>query len=77
MKIKNAKIGTGGLGNFIGFRVTDDEGVEWIIPNDPGNRHYHELSEWYKKQKTKPFDKADVKSLKDSDGKKVDIGFVE
>lgn len=38
------------------FSVTTSDGeMATIVPIDPTNRHYHEIAEWYKKKKIKPF----------------------
>ncbi len=42
------------------FLITTDEeshlnGAEMVVPNEPTNRHYREVAEWYKAQKKKPF----------------------
>lgn len=41
------------------FEITTDEtekGHHVVVPAEPKNRHYHEIAEWYAKQKSKPFE---------------------
>lgn len=38
------------------FLLTQEDGDELRVPFDPLNRHYIEISEWYKEQKKKPFE---------------------
>lgn len=43
---------------IVTFEVYSDEKVDeaaLVVPNDPTNRHYQEVKEWYGKKKLKPF----------------------
>lgn len=37
------------------FAATLADGTEITVPNEPLNRHYVEIANWYKDQKKKPF----------------------
>lgn len=53
MEIKTVKLNQ--LEELTSFQVTLKDGTELSVPNEPLNRHYHDVSEWYSKQKKKPF----------------------